>query len=584
MAARLPRQAKLQAQAALFSTNESEEEQDIHDDSDSASDSDENLFDLNDIHEEQADEPVAPSERGSGGGDVVENEEWKDKNGNLWSPDPPIERRRRRENILHHTGGPTDCAKKTSLLETWELFFPDEDLAKIVGYSMKKAEAAGEHKELSVCSLKAAIGFMYFRGANFDQKVPLYDLYNDTASSFYKTCMSKNTIEYWLRFLRFDDHETRVERKHNDRFAAVRELWDSWNNRLPSFFNSSGNITVDEQLVSSRTRSPNRIFIPQKPGKFGELIRWASDSEFRYCFRGNPYTRSPENEELKEEHKLSNKSKMLVLDLISPFFGRGYNITADRFFSSFDLGQTLLEKQLTYIGTLMTNKREIPPVLKKPQAPLSSQFAFGGNDKRVTQVCYQATKSKKVFMISTQHHGKHVSPDSDYKPDIILEYNRTKCGVDSCDQIVKRYTTRSLLRRWPMIHFQNMLDITALNVCTIFKMTNPNWCDDYDRSDRRHMLIQLAKELCRAYVIARLQATGIHSDLRKSMRKFVGIVEIPRNIPNQSAITGRCEVCKERGKSTRNSNKASKVCEQCQKFVCASHASQKVVCLDCIDS
>ena len=162
---------------------------------------------------------------------------------------------------------------------------------------------------------------MYFRGANFDQKVPLYDLYNDTASSFYMTCTSENTIEYWLRF-----HDLTIMRP--------------WNNRLPSFFNSSGNVhvTVDEQLVSSRTRSPNRIFIPQKPGKFVELIRWSSDSEFRYCFRGNPYTRSPENEELKEEHKLSNKCKMLVLDLVSPFFGRGCNITADRFsISSYEL-------------------------------------------------------------------------------------------------------------------------------------------------------------------------------------------------------------------------------------------------------
>ena len=57
-----------------------------------------------------------------------------------------------------------------SLSATWELFFPDELLQEIVNCTKKKAEAANHHKNISVSSLKAAIGFMYFRGANFDQK------------------------------------------------------------------------------------------------------------------------------------------------------------------------------------------------------------------------------------------------------------------------------------------------------------------------------------------------------------------------------------------------------------------------------
>ena len=87
---------------------------------------------------------------------------------------------------MRHNGGPRPLAYKDSLRETWELFFPDEALEQIVNYTMMKTESAGEYKEPSVCSLKAAIGFMYFRGASFDQKVSLYELYNETASPFYK--------------------------------------------------------------------------------------------------------------------------------------------------------------------------------------------------------------------------------------------------------------------------------------------------------------------------------------------------------------------------------------------------------------
>ena len=40
----------------------------------------------------------------------------------------------------------------------------------------------------------------------------------------------------------------------------------------------------------------------------------------------------------------------------------------------------------------------------------------------------------------------------------------------------------------------------------------------------------------------------LYSDLRKSMKKFVGNVGMPRNIPDQTEISGGCEACKESGK------------------------------------
>ena len=47
----------------------------------------------------------------------------------------------------------------------------------------------------------------------------------------------------------------------------------------------------------------------------------------------------------------------------------------------------------------------------------------------------------------------------------------------NCEKIGPTQLEAWHARRWPMVHFQNMLDITALNVCTIFAVTNPTWCD-----------------------------------------------------------------------------------------------------------
>ena len=95
--AREPRHAKVRAKAALLRL-ESEDE-DIGDEVDSASEEETNPECLDIIHEEQGNEPV-PSTSGRGtscqrreGLDVQENDEWKDKNGNTWHHDPPVERR-----------------------------------------------------------------------------------------------------------------------------------------------------------------------------------------------------------------------------------------------------------------------------------------------------------------------------------------------------------------------------------------------------------------------------------------------------------------------------------------------------------
>ena len=46
--------------------------------------------------------------------------------------------------------------------------------------------------------------------------------------------------------------------------------------------------------------------------------------------------------------------------------------------------------KLTYLGTLMSNKRDTAPVLQKRKAVLDSQFVFGDPEKRCTMVSYKA--------------------------------------------------------------------------------------------------------------------------------------------------------------------------------------------------
>jgi len=48
------------------------------------------------------------------------------------------------------------------------------------------------------------------------------------------------------------------------------------------------------------------------------------------------------------------------------------------------------------------------------------------------------------------------------KPVMILDYNATKGGVDTSDQILRMYSTKRMTRRWPVAVFSNIVDISAL--------------------------------------------------------------------------------------------------------------------------
>ena len=190
----------------------------------------------------------------------------------MWSRNAPTNTGRRdRANIVRGNIGPKPSANKDTILGTWHLLFTIAILRKILHYSKEKACQIGLDVELTLDNFKAFIGICYFRGVNYDTKIPVDDLWNDEAHSFYRAAMSKNLFKTWMRILRFDDAATRPQRKETDTFAAVREIWEDFNSLLGAHYDPSEELVVDEQLICSRTRSPHCTFNSSKPGKCGEL-------------------------------------------------------------------------------------------------------------------------------------------------------------------------------------------------------------------------------------------------------------------------------------------------------------------------
>jgi len=50
-------------------------------------------------------------------------------------------------------------------------------------------------------------------------------------------------------------------------------------------------------------------------------------------------------------------------------------------------------------------------------------------------------------LLSTEHHSAEVNPEVKNKPQMILDYNATKGGVDTADKMIGNYTCQRATRR-----------------------------------------------------------------------------------------------------------------------------------------
>lgn len=90
----------------------------------------------------------------------------------------------------------------------------------------------------------------------------------------------------------------------------------------------------------------------------------------------------------------------------------GRNITCDNFFTSRNLAAALKQRQMTIVGTIRKNRKEIPPLLNdmKRKPKYYSEFVFD-HTLRATLVSYVPKKRRYVLLLSTMHAKKKIGND-----------------------------------------------------------------------------------------------------------------------------------------------------------------------------
>ena len=168
--------------------------------------------------------------------------------------------------------------------------------------------------------------------------------------------MGVNRFRFLLTCIRFDEKSTRETRKKTDKLAPIREFYDSFIVNCKHFYCAGEQLTIDEKLEAYRGRCSFVQYIPNKPAKYGIKIFALVDSRSYYMLNLEIYCgKQPEG-----PYEVSNAAMDIVDRLIEEYKNSNRNLTTDNWYTSVPLAKSLLANGITLVGTMKSNKKEIP--------------------------------------------------------------------------------------------------------------------------------------------------------------------------------------------------------------------------------
>ena len=430
--------------------------------------------------------------------------------------------------------------------------------------------------------LLAFIGILIAAGVHRQNKENMDDMWKGDALPLIRAAMSRDRFKMMLRFIRFDNENTRAERAQTDNAAPIRDIWIMLNRNLEKAYKPYEYITINEQLFPFRSHIKFTQYIPSKPAKYGIKVFWACDASNAYPLQSQIYTGKP-----TDGLRQVNVGEQTVLNLVSLCKSSGRNVTTDNFFTTMELAKVLNSWNMTSVGTVRKNKKFLSSNMQptKERPVYSTNFAY----HRDATVCsYVPKKKKAVVLLSSMHMSAEVEETQSAKPEIIKYYNKTKGGVDTMDKMLGEYIVKRRTLRWPLAFFYNIIDVTGLACYVIYREHNARF---RAKNQGRKFLKELANRLCMASMEACSNSRMLMRNhfIRGAVEMVLGrrivtsrenaaVDRAPHGSRGPTPIVGSCCVCRDQKRKQRKTRKSCVICGQ---PVCNEHSVSKTMCIPC---
>ena len=260
-----------------------------------------------------------------------------------------------------------------------------------------------------------------------------------------------------------------------------------------------------------------------------------------------------------------NLANDIVMKLCSVYFDTGRDIYVDRYFTFHGLVCNLLEKNLTLVGTIMANRREVPSQFKTGRGrEVKSTKTLYDHAIKILLLSYVPKRNKNVLMMLSSHSFISIT-DCHSKPTVITDYNKHKGGVDTLDENCEEFNCLRKTNRWPIIINYNLINVATNNAFIVMRSSGK--CDK-----KTNFLKQLSFQLAQPYVSKR-KLKGETKLLAEKMG-FITACGSTTSDTAQRIKRGRCYRC---AKHTRLA------CIVCRRRVCPQHRKtpKNTYCMKC---
>ena len=219
-----------------------------------------------------------------------------------------------------------------------------------------------------------------FLGYFFWWDCPSIDLYWSKKLLYrnldFGSVMPRNQFQAILRFLHFHDNAGMPgchDPSYNHLYK-IRSVTDHLHERFQAVYEPCQAVCVDESLLLWKVRLISRQYIPLKRARFGIKLYLCCESNngkkvsSGYCYRFKVYAGKEDlvNEilpVLPSDAQILSTSERMVLSLIAPLLGKGYQVYTDNWYR---LQMYLLQKRTLACRTVRAN-RGVPAELEAMQ-------------------------------------------------------------------------------------------------------------------------------------------------------------------------------------------------------------------------
>nr|XP_033332812.1 piggyBac transposable element-derived protein 4-like isoform X2 [Megalopta genalis] len=319
--------------------------------------------------------------------------------------------------------------------------------------------------------------------------------------TFPQRVMSRDRFEILMSTLHFANN---TEDGAFDRLSKVQFIVDELNKNFKKYYDPAEILCIDESLIPFRGQiRSGRYLKKERRKRCVKIFKLCCDNGYTYSFRVHA------GKALEKEDIASTN---VTMNLCKDVFYKGHTLCTDNWYTSVDLANKLVTKNMHLVGTLRLNCKGIPNEVLTTELKRGEVVAKE-NSKGITVLKWK--DKRDVLVLSTKHSCEMENVTTKRgvccRPKILIEYNKGKTSVDLSDRMSAYSGPPSKTMKWyRKLALELFLNIAVANALIMFK----------DVTRRKMSITTFRKQLADALTRHSERETPIRVDTRRNVHQL----------------------------------------------------------------